>query len=136
MTNEENRLLAVRLKATRYWRVMDGMTDDGTTRVVSVDGSRYLEAGKAESARSYHDTSTCVEAHRYRVDSFIPDLSDPATLGCLLALVRDAWRYRVTTSYVSHVAASGRDGWLSSASGTACRSEAEALVHALEAAPW
>ena len=49
--------------------------------------------------------------------TILPDLRDPATLGCLLALVREAWgnpRLRVSRP----------DG-----------SDAEALVYALEAAP-
>ncbi len=62
----------------------------------------------------------------------LPDLTDPATLGCLLALVREAWG----TEYV-HARKSER-GW------EVCRgssewyhgeTEAEALVAALEEAP-
>ncbi len=62
----------------------------------------------------------------------IPDLSDPATLGCLLALVRQAMRepgfsVRMVAGY-----------WYADGNGLAvqaCETEAEALVAALEAAP-
>lgn len=88
--------------------------------------------------------------------SLLPDLTDPATLGCLVALVREAWR--CPTVYVrqstSRRVSDGVfawevcDLWLDA---EACRalgvdrqgsvgswghgSEAEALVDALEAAP-
>ena len=64
----------------------------------------------------------------------IPDLTDAATLGCLLALVRDAWSD--PQMYVA-----GRALWdvVSNLSGEevtpGARSEAEALVVALEGAP-
>ena len=64
---------------------------------------------------------------------YLPDLTDPATLGCLLALVREAW---------------GQDTWVQHENEWTCfvvlddqldhycgTSEAEALVAALEAAP-
>ena len=67
--------------------------------------------------------------HRF----LLPRLSDPATLGCLLTLVRDA--HRDAYAYASF----HDDGWgvfdwgdLLIAEG---RSEQEALVKALEAAP-
>jgi hypothetical protein len=68
----------------------------------------------------------------------VPDLSDPATLGCLLALVRDAWGdphagsrwmkpdWKVLVQrggYINHTVVGGG------------RTEAEALVRALETAP-
>ena len=75
-------------------------------------------------------------ASGFRVDEdgCYPDLTDPATLGCLLALVREAWMCpKVSVRYEM-----GRiwrcvhqDGaWLGEG-----KSEAEALVAALEAAP-
>lgn len=81
---------------------------------------------------------------RYRgilLDSdVVPDLTDPATLGCLLALVREAWNDpTVRTSYVTAhyphrwvALRSGLLGWKAKAYGN---TEAEALVAALEAAP-
>lgn len=81
----------------------------------------------------------------------LPNLSDPATLGCLLALVREAWgdpslyvRRGSTTRKSDGVRAWEVLGWLDpsrspdgrggSWSGWGYASEAEALVAALEAA--
>jgi hypothetical protein len=73
-----------------------------------------------------------------------PDLADAATLGCLLALVRDAWSD--ADAYACNL--DGYDGaaWVCVAAGDPARfpfgvghhhgdTEAEALVAALEAAP-
>lgn len=66
---------------------------------------------------------------------YLPDLSDPATLGCLLALVREAWDDQsVGTSYTRH------EGWEATAPNGVEEwprgdTEAEALVAALESAP-
>ena len=71
--------LGKRAVACKHWRWMDGMTVHGlpTYRVVS---------------------NNC-DGHTYRTDGYdsdslrdcVPDLSDPATMGCLLYLVREAW---------------------------------------------
>ena len=98
-----------------------------------------------------------VTEHALVIDhDMLPDLQDPATLGCLLALVREAWRCptvyvrQSTTRRVSDgvLAWEVCDLWLDA---QACRvlgvpregsvgswghgSEAEALVAALEASP-
>jgi hypothetical protein len=75
---------------------------------------------------------------------FLPDLTDPATLGCLLALVREAWEpHRGDDSVVSTMqvgdkwgvgARYGSEG-LAAIVLPAFDTEAEALVKALEAAP-
>lgn len=84
----------------------------------------------------------------------VPDLTDPATLGCLLALVREAWGLCVTTAYrfttdgssrwVWAVQSEPRDYITPSANPPSAwipmtlscgATEAEALVAALEAAP-
>jgi hypothetical protein len=60
-----------------------------------------------------------------------PDLDDPATLGCLLALVRETWE-DATTQIDSEI------WWVASQNGHKVSTgitEAEALVAALEAAP-
>ena len=67
-------------------------------------------------------------------DKSVPDLTDPATLGCLLALVREAW----VDPWV-HVEPMSRRRWrtLHSKAAPFCAgpTEAAALVAALEAAP-
>lgn len=73
--NEE---LARRAVACRHWRWMPGMRDLHFGRVIEV-----------------HDDE--IVLHDCRVPAFAksqpdsPDLNDPATIGCLLALVREAW---------------------------------------------
>ena len=74
-----------------------------------------------------------------RIPDAYPDLSDPATLGCLLALVEGAWKCPVDLSFEGAY-------WLD-ANTTECvyprdsvdpfegKTRAEALVDALEAAP-
>jgi hypothetical protein len=67
----------------------------------------------------------------------MPDLTDPATFGCLLALVREAWGAGV------HLVPDG--GWYVKGArlkngatvnlGIVAKNEAEALVAALEVAP-
>jgi len=60
----------------------------------------------------------------------------PAALGCLLAIVRDAWgRPNLTTKrnpVLGWIVVDGHDDFLKS---VACDTEAEALVAALEVAP-
>ena len=72
----------------------------------------------------------------------IPDLTDPATLGCVLALVREAW-HDETIGTAATREADGQRGWVieawdprSPANGIGpYYTEAEALIAALEAAP-
>ena len=71
-----------------------------------------------------------------RIPDAYPDLSDPATIGCLLALVRDARR---DPGYGPSCLDAIEGDWVverpSFARQTRYASEAEALVVALEAAP-
>lgn len=77
------------------------------------------------------------------VDDWIPDLSDPCTLGGLLALVRAAWASRpepcgtLAAFMVNGKWCAGcmSRGTLVAVVLPACDSEAEALVAALEVAP-
>lgn len=76
--------------------------------------------------------------------AFVPDLSDPATRGCLLDLVREAWAQpEISTRYSEYRETGGqwdvptpvdKDG-LRNILFFSGKTEAEALVAALEAAP-
>ena len=106
---DEQKALSRRAVACRGWRWMPGMK---------------LTAGLR--------LSESLVPFTFPVD--LPDFTDPATLGCLLALVREAWDdHRLTLFY--HYSYS--DWRLYTPRGAFLQSpnEAEALVAALEAAP-
>lgn len=124
--------LARRAVACKHWRWMPGMLTSAKDRVLSVTGDQFeldtiqawLEEGSPIYARAEHmgfDFGGC-----------LPDLTDPATIGCLLALVREAW--------ADHGLHAKRDGdWWWRVCGAepgamVYATEAEALVAALEAA--
>ena len=68
----------------------------------------------------------------------VPDLSDPATMGCLLALVREAWRDPIAVAVVpAYMFPAAPRFWLAcfGATDLSASTEAEALVLALESAP-
>ena len=127
MTLEE---LGRRAVACKHWRWMDGMLIQPLNSRTAVIEEEYI-----------HDRGW--SAKRRKWDDLHPDLSDPATLGCLLALVREAWEVRRG----SHAAASafvinGAWGFGFMDAGTfvaialpSYASEVECLVAALEAAP-
>ena len=136
--------LARRAVACKGWRWLPGMliqTVGGPTdRIAGID-STFIHAW-AESQQTENPRGMWI---RYRLDRMnkhgVPDLTDPATVGALLALVREAWGDpymtvdywrgpRIWTCKSDEVHSMG-----------ACRrapkggTEAEALVAALEAAP-
>lgn len=142
--------LGKRAVACKHWRWMAGMRvmyDWGgkcRDRFLCMDETYMhlsVEDGPPEDVRP-------MAWIRKKHDSFardcVPDLEDPATLGCLLALVREAWpAVPVTTSYYEcNDPKRGRyrvfscryctgERWEQ----THAESEVEALVAALEAAP-
>lgn len=103
-----------------HGRVLDMRDDDGMQMV---------------SASEYPYDDDGVPEYRWADLTHIPDLTDPATLGCLLVLVREAygdhrlacvpWRLQWAVDRVWR-----RNGHLAEGA-----TEAEALVAALEAAP-
>lgn len=127
MTNEMI-VLAKRAVACKHWRWIRGM--------LRQDDYRYV--GSGVWAR-WSDTalSSGVLTALHAPDQW-PDLSESATRGCLLALVREAWKDPAlcvvldTSDGRWHV---GRweDGM--SMRGRGGATEAEALVDALESAP-
>lgn len=129
--------LARRAVACKGWRWMPGMR---TTM-----GERMSDDGWPMYETLDHGSTGVVESvewrERVRGGSF-PDFTDPATLGCLLALVREAW----TSPHASVLSPKAHDSkhpgligrWVVRSGGVLCFSgatEAEALVTALEAAP-
>ena len=130
--NEEQTALARRAVACKGFRWMPGMrTNSKFARVVAVDSGTGAPCASEEGA-------TNDDCHAVWLDGvpLLPDLSDAATLGCLLALVRKAWGQEPTGFIVPTHAG----GWsyyttLIAADWYPGDTEAEALVAALEAAP-
>ena len=112
--------LAKRAVACRHWRWMPGMlglsAKAGLWRVERADLTALSGAGAGPA--SVHE-----------VGAWLPDLTDPATVGCLLALVREALGIPYLCTSVSPEGRWWVDGY------SLHDTEAEALVAALEAAP-
>lgn len=138
---EAQTALARRVVACKGWRWLPGMrTDSKFARVVTVDSDSDVACAAEEGASE--DDCHAVWLDRVRV---LPDLTDPATLGCLLALVRDAWGN--PNGHIVFLGKCGSDprGWRFEWSTTDGQfgggihryspTEAEALVVALEGAP-
>ena len=121
--SEEQIALARRAVACKGWRWMPGMLTVENFRCI------WSDAWQIELA-SY----AAYNHRRSHLKSELPSLTDPATLGCLLALVREAWNdakvhvlyvdglYRWECADRHNVHGSGQ-------------TEAEALIDALEYAP-
>jgi hypothetical protein len=143
---EEQIALARRAVACRGWRWMPGMAIEGlmltsTHGLCGAPHGRVLDMRDDDgmqmvSASEYPYDDDGVPEYRWADLTHIPDLTDPATLGCLLALVREA--HAVPFLHVS-VKISREHGYQFDCHphhrGQWVDSEAEALVAALEAAP-
>ena len=126
MTDEQI-ALARRAVACRGWRWMPGMlTGDGFRCVWSDEISReWASPTWCENGMSWKNTRTGSKD--------LPDLTDLATLGCLLALVREA---HDSPGLVACLMDIPHEWMILLANGhVVATTEAEALVAALEAAP-
>ena len=145
--------LARRAVAAPGWRWLPGMRIAGTkfARVVAVRDSDPCGAEEGPTG----DDNAAVWLDDWTTATLLPDLADPATLGCLLALVRERWG---TTAHLVRFDTNVDDGeggtkpacWWALAVGLASRpfqrwdgrlryiaapTEVEALILALEATP-
>ena len=124
--------LARRAVACKRWRWMPGMLSNKDLRVTRCDDDGYVVG-------YYENMSYIAEC----VSGSTPDLTDPATLGCLLALVREAWGPEATVSVniSSFWAVGGARIQKGKSAGHTINlgiwklTEVEALVAALEVAP-
>jgi hypothetical protein len=129
---EEIEELARRAIACKRWRWMPGMLSAKGLRVTRRDSDGYVVG-------YYEDLSYIAEC----VAGTLPDLSDPATVGCLLALVRKAWGPDASVSVNMSgfwavggaTVLSGKGKGASINLGIWKLTELEALVAALEVAP-
>jgi hypothetical protein len=140
--------LARRAVACKGWRWMPGMLNHKGARLHSLKENGDECFGWADCHEwhgddgawgvnkcEHHSGRPIAATHQGYVwlDQCLPDLTDPATLGCLLALVREAWGDSKTCARPDLE----DDVWyVVTRSGLAfAASEAEALVAALESAP-
>lgn len=79
--------LGRRAVACKHWRWMEGM---------QVEPLRFRVVWLTEDMIGESDQTSYFWKN---VPDIFPDLSDPATLGCLLALVREAWKGNVAPVY-------------------------------------
>ena len=124
------------LVASPWWRWMPGMLlldDGGGVRVAGVCGE-FIHGSAAEPTISRHGPAWM----RLRLDrEWLPDPTDPATLGCLRALAREAWGDPRLTPRCQ--VRRGVDAWWVDCSefsgGPTYATEGEALIAAILAAP-
>ncbi len=137
MSHVDLESLARRAVACAEWRWMPGMLEYGY-RVLSVEGDQVTTSELSYSRHGYQVESSHT-TWAWGGDLLQrPDLDDPATLGCLLALVREKWgplscviwdRDRKMWAVYCHMAMTVEEIWQPIATGA---TEAEALVVALE----
>lgn len=137
--------LARRALACPRWRWMEGMREATGCRAGLISQDGMVEAS---THRSGNDQPRAV-VHVVDVGGSnngwaraLPDLDDPATIGCLLALVREAWSrpflcalYTLDGHWYVHDMGASFSPHLLALEGIEAPSEAAALVAALESAP-
>jgi len=147
MTEQDWIELGRRAVACRGWRWLPGMRVISSSencqavRVVVEDGNDYLSA-EERSLRTPSGASgrlSTVHGGGAPLCSDPPDLRDPATVGCLLALVREAW-LKCGESLAFPAPYEHDEGWSFEWHSkidprTIWSTEAAALVAALESAP-
>lgn len=124
--------LARRAVACKGWRWVRGMRERGHHHlIVSVTGHYVVEVWQPglSGASPFHVETWMLPPHNHGRER-LPDFTDPATLGCLLALVREVSGDPLAHPYP--LAAGGWACWFGCVyrSGT---TEAEAMIAALEA---
>ena len=127
LTAPDMESLGQRAAACKHWKWMRGMANQ--------HGDRMLYAGVGNQWASMAEV---FEFDNDEMGALIPDLTDPATLGCLLHLVREACGhlgfYATMPSRTGQFAAAYFDGQDFQRIGYPFSSEAEALVASLEQA--
>jgi hypothetical protein len=128
--NYEMIKLSKRLISCKHFKWMPGMRTLGDWRVINVDSDGVEVVTDLSEVALFHSGDLP------HIPSSLPDLNDPATIGCLINLVRIAWNGRVAISmgngWWSVEADSDNDGFYSDQD---CSSSfKESLVLAFEAA--
>jgi hypothetical protein len=151
--NDEMKALAQRAVASKHWRWMPGMLvkggrfcrwNQGTVGRVKDNVAVVMTDNEDDEGwpADYIVSLGSILVDGARCWNMLPDLTEPATLGCLLHLVREAWESPdifmiLPGSYWRWSAPSSTPHWRFSArlEQLDCyQTEAEALVAALEAA--